>query len=95
MTIEIVQRHMVGGQQHEHIDEVKYINSDGETKRAKREAMVEWLDKSKANQAIVRSRVNRADYAYVGVVRPSGKPAYIRTFADGKWTDNLLALPEY
>jgi len=33
---------------------------------------------------------NRAD---VGVVNgPNGK--YVRTYADGKWNDNLLALPE-
>ena len=31
--------------------------------------------------------------ANVGVVNgPSGK--YVRTYADGKWNDNLLALPE-
>ena len=30
--------------------------------------------------------------AYVGVVRPAGRPPYIRTYADGVWTDNLLAL---
>jgi hypothetical protein len=33
---------------------------------------------------------NRAD---IGIVdSPSGK--YLRTYADGKWNDNLLALPE-
>jgi hypothetical protein len=30
--------------------------------------------------------------AFVGVVRPVGRPAYIRTYADGVWTDNLLSL---
>lgn len=33
----------------------------------------------------------RAD---VGVVRPTGRPAYIRTYADRIWNDNLLALPQ-
>lgn len=34
---------------------------------------------------------NRAD---VGVVDPgSGKNKFIRTYADGKWNNNLLALP--
>ena len=33
--------------------------------------------------------------AYVGVVRPgNGRAPYLRTYADGKWTDNLLALAE-
>jgi hypothetical protein len=30
--------------------------------------------------------------AEVGVVHPQGKRAYIRTYADGVWNDNLLAL---
>lgn len=28
----------------------------------------------------------------VGVVRPAGRPAYVRTYADGDWNDNLLSL---
>ncbi|HKN29726.1 MAG TPA: DUF3892 domain-containing protein [Roseiarcus sp.] len=28
----------------------------------------------------------------VGVVRPLGRPAYLRTYADGDWNDNLLSL---
>jgi hypothetical protein len=28
----------------------------------------------------------------VGVVRPAGRPAYLRTHADGDWNDNLLSL---
>jgi len=30
--------------------------------------------------------------SYVGVVRPTGRPAYLRTHADGDWNDNLLSL---
>lgn len=33
--------------------------------------------------------------ANVGVVNPSdGRAPFLRTYADGKWTDNLLSLPE-
>jgi len=28
----------------------------------------------------------------VGVVRPAGRAAYLRTHADGDWNDNLLSL---
>jgi hypothetical protein len=28
-----------------------------------------------------------------GVVTPAYGPKYLRTYADGRWTDNLLALP--
>lgn len=39
---------------------------------------------------VLDSRGNRAN---VGVVKPTdGRAPYIRTYADGKWTDNLLAL---
>ena len=31
---------------------------------------------------------------YVGVVRETGKNPYLRTHADGKWNDNLLAQAE-
>ena len=31
---------------------------------------------------------------YIGVVREAGKAPFLRTHADGKWNDNLLALPE-
>jgi hypothetical protein len=93
--IEIIKRHMVGGQQHEHIGSVKYLNAQGVEKEATRQAMVDWLDdKTKTNSAIVYSR-DRKTSSYVGVVHRTGAPDYIRTHADGKWTDNLLALDTY
>jgi hypothetical protein len=33
------------------------------------------------------------NYVDVGVVRPPVGPPYLRTHADGVWTNNLLALP--
>lgn len=87
---------MVGGTLNEHIAEVKYITSDGKSiKRATRQAMVEWFDTSKSNEAIVRSTTNSGQYSYVGVVHRDNAPDYIRTHANGNWNDNLLALPEY
>jgi hypothetical protein len=32
--------------------------------------------------------------ANIGVVRPTGGPAYVRTHADGLWNDNLLAMDQ-
>ena len=32
--------------------------------------------------------------SHVGVVRPLGRAPYLRTYADGIWNDNLLALPQ-
>src|ERR1700733_6573173 len=34
---------------------------------------------------------NTGKKAYIGVVREPGKNPYLRTYADGKWNDNLLA----
>jgi hypothetical protein len=35
---------------------------------------------------------NNGKRADIGVVRPAGRPAYVRTHADGDWNDNLLSL---
>ena len=32
--------------------------------------------------------------AYIGVVREAGKAPYLRTYADGKWNNNLLEQAE-
>ena len=83
--------HMSGGTQHEHIASVKWENpSTGETGQSTREAMVDWIQ-NKGGDARVRDNVGH-DVA-VGVV--DATPPYIRTHADGIWTDNLLALPKY
>jgi hypothetical protein len=51
--------------------------------------MVEWI---RAKNGDARVRDSKGDVR-VGVV--DGTPPYIRTYADGRWTDNLLALPRY
>lgn len=45
-----------------------------------------------ANQAVV---ARDGSWVYVGVCRPAGRLAYLRTYADREWTDNLLALPRF
>ncbi|MCU1363644.1 MAG: hypothetical protein JWM55_1472, partial [Acidimicrobiaceae bacterium] len=56
-----------------------------------RQTIVDWLDKE-GNQAVV---TDGTATVYVGVVRPNTGSAYVRTYADGIWKDNLLALPRY
>lgn len=46
---------------------------------------------AKTNTFYTRVDGNRGD---IGVVKPEGRPWYLRTYADGKWNDNLLSLPE-
>ena len=93
--VEIYQRHMEGGQDHEHIAKVKWVNhANNKYGESTRESMVKWLDDSKENTAYVED-LNGKRKAYVGTVHPTGRLPYIRTYADGKWTNNLLSLPEY
>jgi hypothetical protein len=74
-----------GGTHHEHITHV----GNGSQWRSTVAEVVAWI-KSSANTFYVKdSRGNRAN---VGVVEPSGRAPYLRTYADGVWTDNLLSL---
>jgi hypothetical protein len=75
---------------HEHITHIG--NSAGQW-RITRELAIKKIDsKEEAFYTIDRSAGNKV---YVGVVRGDGlKAPYLRTHADGKWKDNLLALDE-
>jgi hypothetical protein len=85
----IIAVHMEGGSQHEHIASVQWKNpSDGATGQSTKAQMVEWIQKG--NEAKVTDGRNIVS---VGVVTVN--PPYLRTHADGTWTDNLLALPKF
>jgi hypothetical protein len=61
----------------------------GDSWRWTRQQVIESI-RAKTNTFYTLVRSSRAD---IGVVDgPSGP--YVRTYADGKWNDNLLALPE-
>jgi hypothetical protein len=61
-------------------------NSSGKWTRAQ---VVAWIE-SNTHTFFTLVQGNRGD---IGVVNgPNGK--YLRTYADGKWNDNLLSLPE-
>ena len=90
MAVYIIKRHMVGGSGHEHIAEVEWENrSSGETGKTSRAGMVKYIEEDNGDARVA----NGSSYVQVGVVNAT--PKYIRTHADGKWTDNLLALPTY
>lgn len=46
---------------------------------------------AKENTYFTRVGGKRAD---IGVVKPTSGDKYLRTYADGQWNDNLLALAE-
>jgi hypothetical protein len=54
-------------------------------------SMVDFID-GKKGTAYVSDGGSRVA---VGTVHPTNGQPYLRTYADGKWTDNLLALPTF
>ena len=81
--------HIEGTPRHEHIESVRWRNPDtDETGQSTREQMVEWI--GVGNYAFVSDGVRRVRVHVV-----NAHPPYIRTWADGVWSDNLLALPRY
>lgn len=80
-----------GGSKHSHITAVKWKNPDsGKSGESTRQTMVDWISKKNGSAYVCG---DHAHIAKVGVVK--GDPPYIRTYADGAWSDNLLALPRY
>ena len=80
---------MVGGNKYEHLSDVKWeYRTTGATGKSSRAEMVKWFDEDGD------ARVTKGQ-SYVPVKVVKATPPYIRTFADGVWTDNLLALPTY
>jgi hypothetical protein len=81
--------HLVGGNGHEHIDQVKWLNgANGKANSCSRAAMIEFIQKPNPVQ------VGGVDGpAAVAVV--AGNPPYLRTHEDGQYNNNLLALPRF
>ncbi len=90
--IQVTAVHMVGGYEHQHIVKMRWRNTTtavtGEVTRAE---MVTYV-RDKPNTAYC-SDANGQNAAYLQVVNAT--PSYVRTFADGKWSNNLLSLPRY
>jgi hypothetical protein len=61
----------------------------GEVNSSDKPAMVKWLD----DKGI--AWVGQNPRAQAVPVHPNGSPAYVRTVADGKYTNNLTNLPEF
>jgi hypothetical protein len=78
------------GTRHEHITDVKW--RDASTRNADQSSiaeMVAWIE-NRRGVAKVTDGVNTVNVGVVNV-----PPKHLRTFADGRWTDNLLALPRF
>ena len=63
----------------------------GKSGRSTRLEMYNWIEQEKGEAYVKDADGN---VAYVGgAISASGNP-YVRTYANQKWTDNLLSLPE-
>ena len=90
MSIRITAIRLTGGATHQHITHLWWTNpADGRTGDNTRADIVSWIE-NENGKAYVEEGGHRVD---VGVVTPATGPKYLRTYADGTWKDNLLALP--
>ena len=78
---------------HEHITHIGNITNDPANRwRLAREEAIRRIEaKEEAFYTVDRATGNKM---YIDVVREAGRNPFLRTHADGKWNDNLLALPE-
>lgn len=92
VAIEVTHIRLAGGYAHEHIVSYHWRNlSTGATGASDKPTMVAWVHDPQ-NHAYVGSGVSRVE---VGVVRPNYEQPYLRTYADGQWTNNLLSLQRF
>lgn len=77
---------------HEAIEWLGWINEQtNKSGRSSRLDMYDFVEKQ-GGQAFVRDGFGNVAYVH-GAISASGNP-YVRTVSDGKWTNNLLSLPE-
>lgn len=82
---------MSGGTGHEHITRLWWTNpGTSKTGNNTRAELVAWIENEGGKAYVEDGAGHRAD---VGVVAPAYGSKYLRTHADGKWTNNLLSLP--
>lgn len=78
---------------HEHITHIGNItNTPPNRWRMARETAIAQIDSGQSRFFTVDKSTGKK--CYVAVVREPGKHPYLRTHADGKYNDNLLAQPE-
>lgn len=91
MAIQITAVRLEGGSDHEHITHLWWLSdSTNQEGSSTREQLVSWIENQGGKAYTDDGRGNRA---HVAVVTPSRGAKYLRTHADGVWTNNLLALP--
>lgn len=95
MALKCVARRMAGGKQHEHIATLWYRDDDwaGAEGSKTRAEMVTYIENYGTTSVWCPDRDPAKTGAWVHV-NSNGHVKYVQTVADGRWTDNLLSLPE-
>lgn len=89
--IRIVAIRQVGGRFHEHISELRWTQDEITTTDSTRAQMVAFVEGG--GEAYVKDA--RGDVAFLRVRTSVNGIKYVQTYADGIWSDNLLALPRF
>ncbi|WP_405709126.1 DUF3892 domain-containing protein [Streptomyces xanthophaeus] len=92
MTIQITAvRLTAGGTTHEHIIHLWWTEqATGKISDNTRAQIVDWIENQSGKAYTSDAAGHRTE---VAVVTPARGEKYLRTHADGVWTNNLLALP--
>lgn len=81
--------HLAGGTGHEHIAGIRWLNcSDSKSATMTTAQAVKWLNDG--NGLWVADKDTPAEVRVA-----NANPPYLRTVANGQYTDNLLSLPKY
>lgn len=94
MAIKTVARRMASsGHGHEHIAQLWWENdANGTSGVSTRAEMVSFIEQNGDNAVWCPDRDPKKKGQWVHV-NSNGWTKYVQTFADGRWSDNLLALP--
>ncbi len=94
MAIKVTARRMEpSGRAHEHIAQLQWVNeANGATGVSTRAEMVAFIEKTGDHSVWCPDRSPQKPGQWVHV-NSNGWAKYVQTFADGRWSDNLLALP--
>lgn len=93
MAVEITHVHFGSTPRSEEtITSYRWVNiSNGTTGDSDKASMVRYIDVSKGSVYVGKGSARVS----VGVVSPTYGTPYLRTYADGKWTNNLVNLPTF
>jgi len=90
MTVRFTHVRLVGGVHHHHIARLRAVSDGGQTFDDTREAWVAFVESN--NSGYVQDAYGNTAWV---AVHTNGFTKWLQTYADGVWTDNLLALPRY